>query len=1376
MVSTLILSMSVVLQFLAAGLALRLIKVTGNRLAWMIVALAVFLMAVWRSITLGRIFLGGEDFQYQPDPVTELVALGISLCMVVGLAMIAPLFRGIKDSKDEVHVRAIQQEAVAKLGQRAWASKGIPLLMDDAVNLIQQTLQVPLCKILELLPEGKALVLRAGVGWREGYVGHGTVGAGLDSQAGYTLVKESPLIVEDLRTETRFTGPPLLHEHGVVSGISVIIQGKDQPFGVLGAHSTTPRVFSTDDVHFLQSVANVLAEALQREESEARYRSLVEHAPVCIHEISLEGKILSMNTTGIQMMGVTDECQVKGLPYLDAVVEEDRERIGALFSAAQQGESSEFEFASLIKNGEKRVFSSCFIPIKNADGTIQKLMGISQDITERQQAENTLRAIVEGTAAVTNADFFHSLLRHLTVALDAPYALIAECVDATNTRARTLGFLNKDTVVQNVEYALEGTPCEGVIAGKICYHPEDVQHLFPRDTILVELGVQCYLGLPLHDSSGKVIGFLVVMSQQPITFDAQTESLLRIFAARAGAELERKQGEEALRESEEHLRFVTDNSPVGIAHCDQEQRYKFVNRHYAEMFGRKAPDIVGMSPRELLGEDVYASASPYIEAVLAGQHPEYDLVLPATLHGQRTVRVSYAPERDASGHVAGFVASITDITERKQLELEHQTRSHQLVHQQKVLFELDKRESRTLDEALETFTEVTANTLSVERVSVWLFNNDHSHIVCQDLFKKSEHVHEKRHTLEAAHYPNYLQALEDTRVLAATQAHTDPRTSEFTESYLRPLEISSYMSVPIRRHGRMFGVICHEHTGPERDWTLDEQEFVASVADLVTLAFENWERTQAETLLKASEERYAMVMGAVNDGIWDWEVASETMYFSPAWKKQLGYEDDELQNVYEEWASRIHPEDYDRVMAALKDHFGWNRPYEVEYRSRHKNGNYVWILTRGACIRDEQGRPTRMFGANSDVTQRRHAEDQVRHADVQLRHAQKMNALGTLAGGIAHDFNNILAALMGYTELILKKVPYEETVQRYLNEVLHAGSRAKELVKQILTFSRQTEGQKKPLHFQEVVQEVLMLIRATLPSTITIQEQLSASSDLVQADATQIHQVLMNLCTNAEYAMRDQGGVLSVRLETVAEIAANRSASHLDLIPSPHLLLTVQDSGFGIPPEVLSQIFDPFFTTKKPGEGTGMGLAVVHGIIADHEGRITVTSTPGVGTTVAIVLPLLAATPADMAPDTIETDAELPSTVSFKPGQGQVLFVDDEAPLVALGKELLEELGYEVTTRISSLDALEAFRAAPTRYDILITDQTMPNLSGEALAREILRIRPDLPILLCTGFSHTMTEEKARELGFRKFLMKPLLRRDLVLAIQEVLEKVETKD
>ena len=852
---------------------------------------------------------------------------------------------------------------------------------------------------------------------------------------------------------------------------------------------------------------------------------------------------------------------------------------------------------------------------------------------------------------------------------------------------------------------------------------------------------------------------------------------------------ERKRAEEALLESNQRyhslMNDVLDVTNVGLFILDAMFQIVWLNQAITRYFGLRQEDMLGKDTRQLVRErirNIFEDPDSFSDKVLATYANNTYVenfechVLP---NGEREDRwLEHRSQPIRSGlYAGGRIEHYYDITERKQLELEHQTRSNQIIYQQKVLFELGKRESRTLAEALETFTEVTANTLSVERVSVWLFNDDHSHIVCQDLFKKSEHVHEKEHTLEVAHYPNYFHALEETRVLAAPQTRTDPRTSEFTDRDLRPLGITSFMGVPIRRHGRMFGVICHEHTGQERDWTLDEQEFVASVADLVTLAFENWERTQAETFLKTSQERYAMVMGAVNDGIWDWEIATNYLYLSSTWKKILGYEEQELQNLFDEWATRIHPEDYDQVMASLKNHLDWDHPYDVEHRLRHKNGTYRWILTRGACVRDAQGRPHRMFGSITDITQRKLAEEKVRYTELQLQHSQKLNAIGKLAGGIAHDFNNILGAIIGYTELTLSKVLHEETLRRYLTEVLTAGSRAKELVQQILTFSRQSAGQKKPLHFQLVVQGVLKLIRATLPSTIEIQQQLSASSDLVQADSTQIHQVLMNLCANAEYAMRDQGGVLTIQLETVEEVTADGPKDHLAHIPGPHLLLMVQDTGHGMSPEVLARIFDPFFTTKRAGEGTGMGLAVVHGIIGDHQGRITVTSTPGVGTTVSIVFPLLAVvtTPADIAPDPLEIDAEHPSAAPPKPGHGHVLFVDDEAPLVALGKELLEEFGYEVTTSTSSLDALKAFRAAPSRYDVVVTDQTMPNLSGEALAREILRIRPDIPILLCTGFSHTMTAGKAREVGIRKFLMKPLLCRDLVLALQEAMEDVSTK-
>ena len=549
------------------------------------------------------------------------------------------------------------------------------------------------------------------------------------------------------------------------------------------------------------------------------------------------------------------------------------------------------------------------------------------------------------------------------------------------------------------------------------------------------------------------------------------------------------------------------------------------------------------------------------------------------------------------------------------------------------------------------------------------------------------------------------------------------------------------------------------------EFSLAETRFFTGIVRDLT------ERKRAEEDLTALSDRYQLILNSAGEGIYGLDLKGNTTFINPAGAHMIGWSPDEL--IGQPQHAILHhtkpdgspyPREECPIYAAFKDGATHHVDTEVFWR---KDGTSFPVEYTSLPIRGRDGGLVGAVVTFRDITQRREAEKKVRHTELQLRHAQKMNAIGTLAGGIAHDFNNILAAIIGYTELALGKVPHEEAVQRYLTEVLTAGSRAKELAYQILTFSRQAEGKKKPLHLQQVVQEVLMLIRATLPATIEIQQQLSASSDLVQADATQLHQVLMNLCTNAEYAMRDQGGVLTVRLETVEKVTTDGLMQHPALIPGRHLLLTVQDTGHGMSPEIRDRIFEPFFTTKGPGEGTGMGLAVVHGIIADHRGRITVKSTPGAGTTVSIVFPLLAPAAA----------AEFPSPAPLKPGQGHVLLVDDEAPLVALGKELLEEFGYEVTTRTSSLDALEAFRTAPGRYDVVITDQTMPNLSGEALAGEIQQIRPDLPIILCTGFSHTMTEEKARELGIRKFLMKPLLARELVLALQEVMgEEADTQD
>ncbi len=394
----------------------------------------------------------------------------------------------------------------------------------------------------------------------------------------------------------------------------------------------------------------------------------------------------------------------------------------------------------------------------------------------------------------------------------------------------------------------------------------------------------------------------------------------------------------------------------------------------------------------------------------------------------------------------------------------------------------------------------------------------------------------------------------------------------------------------------------------------------------------------------------------------------------------------------------------------------------------------------------------------TDITERKLAETENENLHKKLAQAQKMEAMGSLAGGIAHDFNNILGAIIGYTELAKMDRVDSEKKDKHLNRVLMAADRAKELVHQILTFSRQTEQEVKPLKVGPIIKEVLQLIRASLPSTIAIQSDINSES-LIMGDQTQIHQVILNLCTNAGHAMQEEGGTLYVNLME-ERLDSDFTGNLPDLSAGDYVKIEVKDTGHGIPPELIERLFEPFFTTKGPGEGTGMGLAVVHGIVISMKGEIVVESSLEKGSAFSVYLPVVQ--------DIEETDA--PEQDELAKGSGHILFVDDEPTLVDIGEILLNELGYTVTTRTSGIEALEAFKSNPDRFDLVLTDMTMPQMTGESLAREIISIRKDIPSIISTGFSSVMTEEKARKLGVKGLLMKPFVLSELAGVIRDVLD------
>jgi signal transduction histidine kinase/ActR/RegA family two-component response regulator len=405
--------------------------------------------------------------------------------------------------------------------------------------------------------------------------------------------------------------------------------------------------------------------------------------------------------------------------------------------------------------------------------------------------------------------------------------------------------------------------------------------------------------------------------------------------------------------------------------------------------------------------------------------------------------------------------------------------------------------------------------------------------------------------------------------------------------------------------------------------------------------------------------------------------------------------------------------------------------------------------------------------ANDDLRHKIKAHKQLdkekKQLESQLLHAQKMEAIGTLAGGIAHDFNNILAAIMGHTELALMQLDQKEEARQYLSEVLGASDRAKELVSQILSFSRQSDSSLKPLQISSVIKEALRLIRSTLPSTITIEKKIHDQQSIVVGNATQIHQILMNLCTNAGHAMKGQGGTLAVELDAI-DIQSNPPGPSPSfppgLDPGPYVRMSVIDTGHGIAGHLKDRIFDPYFTTKDKGVGTGLGLAVVQGILRSHGGTITVTSGIGEGTRFDVYLPRVI----DEVKSEIKTLNVIPN------GNEKILIIDDDITLADLGGKLLSLLGYQVVTHSDPRKALEQFHKSPHDFDLIITDMIMPGLTGDALAREVSKQRPDIPIIACTGFSDRVDENQLAQVGIRGILRKPITIHKLGRVIRQALE------
>ena len=518
------------------------------------------------------------------------------------------------------------------------------------------------------------------------------------------------------------------------------------------------------------------------------------------------------------------------------------------------------------------------------------------------------------------------------------------------------------------------------------------------------------------------------------------------------------------------------------------------------------------------------------------------------------------------------------------------------------------------------------------------------------------------------------------------------------------------------------------------------------------------ERKKAEKALLESEERYRRIFENSVVGIFQSTPEGRYISVNHALAKMLGYSSpadliSSISDISKQYY--VDPEDRHQYQQVLqKDGIVEN----IEFRAQRKNGSQIWVSNSTRAYFDQYGKVDSYEGIVVDITERKRVEDERLVLEAQLHQAHKMEAIGTLAGGIAHDFNNILGIILGNAELAIDDIPTWNPSRMNLEEIKTASLRAKDVVRQLLSFARKTKLEKKPINIIPIVKESFNLLRSSIPTSIEIRLNTPKNIDTILADPTQINQVLINLCTNAEHAMPD-GGIIVVTLENI-ELDKDAAAQRPVLQPGRYISLTVSDTGHGISQEEIDRIFDPYYTTKEIGRGTGMGLAVVHGIVKEHKGLIAVESELGKGTMFSILFPVVEK----------EAVVEIEPDETFPTGNENILFIDDEEAIVKLGRQRLERLGYKVEATISPFEAIELFRSKPDQYNLVITDLTMPKMTGDKLVKEFLNIRPDIPIILCTGFSEKIDEYKAREIGAADYIEKPLDKRDFAFKVRRVLD------
>jgi two-component system, cell cycle sensor histidine kinase and response regulator CckA len=1169
--------------------------------------------------------------------------------------------------------------AVFELGQTIAYSLDPNVLVHKAAEAALKQMDADEVSLMLPTDEGDELYVAAVLGKRRDELLGKRVpfGKGI---AGWVAQHHEPVRLDGEVNDPRFAS---LHPRiDIVSAVSMPMLAGGKLIGVLNANATRRHNFTMGQVKGLNILVTTTAAALQGamlfahlQSAEQRYRSIFENAAEGIFQTTEDGRFILANPSLARGYGYgSPEELIEGVTDIANQLYVDPEQRAELKRQLdEQGSVAGFEVQFLRRDGAK-----IWIKI-NAGKKFDENRGLTyyegtmEDITERKRAEDSLR---------DNKAFLTTLLN----AIPAPvfYKDVEGRYLGCNRAFEEFFGKTRDQLIGRSVFEISPPELAEV------YHAKDAELLQNPGTQIYDSQVKDANGA-LHDvvfhkatfmdTGGSVLGLIGVILD--IT--------------------ERKQVEEALRESEQKYRILIDTTDTGYVIVDEEGKVIDANAEYLRLTGREfLQQILGRNVIEWTAEhDRVRNARELRMCVERGwvHNLEIDYV---DGDGCFTpVEINAAVLRAADG--VKILTLCRDITERKRAE---QAKAEEAIRL-RILFDQSRDGIAVLDQNGKVYE---ANRRYAEMLGYSAEEIRQLHIWDWDVQSTQEDLVERMR--------------------------------------FKDVEGSVFETRHRRKDGTIYDVEVSSN-GVE----LAGQKLVFCVCRDIS------QRKAAEQALREREHYFRSLLVNLHEDILVIDRNHQIIDSNRDFLYVIGQKREELlgRQCFDVLHGYSEPCSRHGVVCELETVFGNGHPCGCLHEHVRPDGRTVWVDMLYSLLKKEVGGPDCAILTLRDVTHEVEIEKQ-------LRHAQKMEAIGTLAGGIAHDFNNILGIILGYAELELLESTGSDESRDRVEEIRKAALRAKDLVQQILVFSRKHGEERGPLQLGLLLKEVLKLLRAALPSTIEIRQKIDLAADngdLISADPTQVHQVLMNLCTNAGHAMREKGGILDVSMSNV-HFGPHDPARPPELPPGSYVRISVSDTGCGMDGKVMERIFEPYFTTKGVGEGTGLGLSVVHGIVRSHGGAVTVASQPGAGSTFCVFFP------AGAKEVQIQPDA---GPVGIPMGIERILFVDDEEELAWLGKQALEWFGYTVFSTTNSVEALDAFRAAPDEFDLVVTDQTMPQMTGMELAAELRQIRPSIPVILCTGYSELVTEQNLRAAGIQEVMMKPLVMHEVGTIIRSVLDR-----